>query len=131
MKNLLLALALTGLTYTSAEAQSSANSKFAKNYRVCLVGDKYQVCNENTPIATNLGRTTETATSFGMQNTYVHMGYSTGGNKFFIVLYLKSSVNNIPFLFFKNLFQRKAGCVKAMLRLSYNAIPCLSIITNR
>ena len=80
MKNLLLTLAMFGLTYTAAEAQSSANSKFAKNYRVCLVGDKYQVCNENTPIATNLGRTTETATSFGMQNTYVHMGYSTGGN---------------------------------------------------
>jgi len=80
MKNLLLALALTGLTYTSAEAQNSANSKFAKNYSVCMVGDKYQVCDASSAMNQNVGRTTETATTFGMQNTYVHMGYGTSGN---------------------------------------------------
>lgn len=73
MKNLLLALALTGLTYTSAEAQSSANSKFAKNYPVCMVDGKYQVCDANSAMNQNVGRTTETATTFGMQNTYVRM----------------------------------------------------------
>jgi len=80
MKNLLLVLALTGLTYASAEAQNSANSKFAKNYPVCMKGDKYEVCDANSAMNQGVGRTTETATSFGMQNTYVHMGYGTTGN---------------------------------------------------
>lgn len=75
-----MALALAGLTYTSADAQNSANSKFAKNYRICQVGDKYQVCDQNTPVATDLGRTTETSTTYGMITTNVHMGYATTGN---------------------------------------------------
>lgn len=78
MKNLLIALAVCGLTYTSADAQSSAHSKFAKNYPVCLIGNTYTVC--NTPVTTNIGRTTETSSTFGMQSSYVHMGYGNSGN---------------------------------------------------
>jgi hypothetical protein len=80
MKNLLLALAVAGLTYTNAQAQGSENSKFAKNYPVCLKGDKYQVCNPQEAMSPQAGRTTETNMVYGMQNTYVHMGYGTSGN---------------------------------------------------
>lgn len=82
MKNLLLALALTGLTYTSAEAQSSANSKFAKNYRICPTSSGYKVCDPATPAGAGVGRSGETTTAFGMQSTYVHMGYSTGNARY-------------------------------------------------
>ena len=82
MKKLLLLLAAAAFTSEASLAQNSANSKFAKNYRVCLIGDKYQVCDNSEPIATNLGRTTETSEVFGMQNTYVHMGYGTGNARF-------------------------------------------------
>jgi len=80
MKNILLALAICGCTYTSANAQNSGDSKFAKNYPVCLTGDKYHVCNDRSAMNTNVGRTTETNKVFGMQSTYVHMGYGTNNN---------------------------------------------------
>jgi hypothetical protein len=77
MKKIFLVFAVLALAGTSASAQNSAHSKFAKNYRVCLIGNTYQVCDANAPKATDLGRTTETGESFGMSSTEVHMGYSS------------------------------------------------------
>lgn len=75
MKKILLALALSGVVTAGAEAQSSANSKFAKNYPICLADGKYQVCDANT-VSSN----TEPNNSFGMQTVTVHMGYGQGSN---------------------------------------------------
>jgi hypothetical protein len=82
MKNVLIALALVGMTYTSADAQNSANSKFAKNFSICLIGDQYQPCD---PVVTksDIGWTTTqetTEASLAIRSTEVHMGQSTGGN---------------------------------------------------
>ncbi|RYY26977.1 MAG: hypothetical protein EOO04_10020 [Chitinophagaceae bacterium] len=75
MKNLLLALAVTGASFSAAEAQSSANSKYAKNYPVCLVGNSYQLCQSG--LSQDIGRTTEEVAYISMENTYVHLGAST------------------------------------------------------
>ena len=82
MKNALLALAMVGLTFTSANAQSSANSKFAKNFSICLIGSNYQPCD---PVVTksDIGWTTTeetTEASLAVRSTEVHMGQSTRGN---------------------------------------------------
>ncbi|HRO42678.1 MAG TPA: hypothetical protein PL009_07570 [Flavipsychrobacter sp.] len=79
MKNLILTMALTGFAFANGYAQSG-ESKFAKNYPVCLSGDKYHVCNQSAAMTPDIGRTTEVNTVYGMQNTYVHMGYGTTGN---------------------------------------------------
>jgi len=78
MKSIILMMALAGFTL-SANAQNSANSKFAKNYPVCLKGNTYQVCKAGEAMSPDVGRSSE-ASTFGMQNTYVHMGYGTTGN---------------------------------------------------
>ncbi len=77
MKRILLALAVIGLTFTGASAQSSANSKFAKNYPVCLIDGKYQICNSG--VKQDIGRTTEVSaeTFVEMETTTVHMGQRT------------------------------------------------------
>lgn len=79
MKKTIIVLMAIGCTYLSANAQSSVNSKYAKNYRICLAEDKYVVCDqhENT---TQQGRITDTEEVFGMQNAYVHLGYASPGN---------------------------------------------------
>ncbi len=74
MKHLFLALAITGLTYSSAEAQSSANSKFAKNYPVCMTGSGYTVCDAATAQETPVGRMEDESASLSMNTTYIHMG---------------------------------------------------------
>ncbi len=82
MKKILIALAIIGSACTSAEAQNAVNSKFAQNYPVCLINGAYRICNteaEQKSQRTEIGRTAGNET-FGMQNTYVHMGYGTGGN---------------------------------------------------
>jgi hypothetical protein len=83
MKNLFLALAVIGLSYSSTNAQTignSANSKHAKNYSVCLKGGQYTLCNPNitTP---DVGRTTETnEASLALMTTTVHMGNVSNSN---------------------------------------------------
>lgn len=42
MKQILLALTIIGTMHFSANAQ--VDSKFAQNYKVCMVGDKYKTC---------------------------------------------------------------------------------------
>ena len=82
MKNAILALALAGLTFTTAEAQSSANSKFAKNYSICLVGNNYQPCNPDV-VKSDVGWTTDqkqVESSLGIRSTEIHMGQSTRSN---------------------------------------------------
>ncbi len=79
MKKIGIALIVLGLYATEADAQSSAHSKFAKNYPVCLVGNHYEVCSAAAAEGQQPGRSEEIA-GFGMQNTYVHMGYSNRGN---------------------------------------------------
>jgi hypothetical protein len=87
MKNVLLTLALTGFGLTSAFAQdgfvgSSANSKNAKNYSICLKGSKYTPCNPNVT-KSDIGRQTVTASSgIKMESNYYHMGYTTSNARF-------------------------------------------------
>lgn len=75
MKKILMAIAVLGLTYT-AQAQSSAKSKFAKNYNICLKDGSYQVCTPGK--ISEAGRTTvkETEGYITMETTSVHMGSS-------------------------------------------------------
>ena len=74
-------LAIAGCTATTAVAQSSANSKFAKNYPVCLVGGQYQICNSG--MSSEIGRTTEVSSEgIRMETTYVHLGSSSGNARY-------------------------------------------------
>jgi hypothetical protein len=83
MKNLFLALAVVGLSYSSSNAQAignSANSKNAKNYSVCLKGGQYTLCNPNIT-KQDVGRTSEAdESSLAMMTTTVHMGNVSSGN---------------------------------------------------
>ena len=46
MKKILLALLIAGILPLGANAQHKAKSRFDKNYKVCIKGDKYAVCDE-------------------------------------------------------------------------------------
>lgn len=77
MKKLLLALSAFSLFAFSAEAKGN---KSAKNYRICLVNDAYQVCQNPTKSNSNVGRevkTQEPDGSLRMMDTYTHLGYSS------------------------------------------------------
>ena len=81
MKNTILALALVGLTFTGAQAQNSANSKFAKNFSICLIGSQYQPC-DPTVTKSDIGWTEITTDqgTFAIRSTEIHMGQSTRSN---------------------------------------------------
>ena len=68
---------MVGFGCGSALAQSSANSKWAKNYPVCLVGNQYQICNSGEK--QDIGRTTEVSQDgyLSIETTTVHLGRST------------------------------------------------------
>jgi len=83
MKRLLTALIVSGFAVTCVQAQSnfvgtSANSKFAKNYNICIKGDKYTPCAPGE-IGDPIGRTSSSA-SVSMNDVYVHMGYNDDAN---------------------------------------------------
>lgn len=76
MKKLFIALSLIGLVQFSANAQS----KNAQNYKICLKGDKYQVCDgSSTPRAMKKQKAKDahTIASLRRMDTYVHLGYSS------------------------------------------------------
>jgi len=77
MKQILLALLIAGALPLGANAQT--NSKFAQNYKVCINGDKYAVCNEEEKTSEKVGRDVKVTNDdrrLRMFDTYVHMGYS-------------------------------------------------------
>ncbi|WP_276133001.1 hypothetical protein [Polluticoccus soli] len=76
MKKILLALAMIGATVYGASAQKK--SAFAKNYRICLIDSKYQVCPKSAK--SDLGRTSTIENPEGvlrMMDTSVYLGYSS------------------------------------------------------
>lgn len=80
MKKLLFALVLVGLASTGANAQSK--SKFDQNYKVCVKGSTYKVCDENeAAMQTNAqGRDVVLNApdpSLSLLNTNTHLGYRT------------------------------------------------------
>jgi hypothetical protein len=81
MKKILLALAVIGFGTFTAEAQSK-KSIYDKNYPVCMVDGKYQVCPVSNKAET-AGRTAEITgpdASFRMLDTSVYLGYSRPGS---------------------------------------------------
>lgn len=75
-----MALTVAGLFHFSANAQSKSSN--AKNYKICLINDVYQVCNPKTSDkqTKDLGRKVETndpTASLRMMDTYTHLGYNT------------------------------------------------------
>ena len=81
MKKILLALAVIGFGTFTAEAQSK-KSIYDKNYPVCVVDGKYQVCPVSNK-AESAGRTAEITgpdASFRMLDTSVYLGYSRPGS---------------------------------------------------
>lgn len=76
MKKILLALVIVGTAVCGANAQKK--SVFAKNYRICLIDSKYQVCPTSTK--SDLGRTSVVSNPEGalrMMDTSVYLGYSS------------------------------------------------------
>jgi hypothetical protein len=81
MKKILLALAVIGFGTFTAEAQSK-KSIYDKNYPVCVVDGKYQVCPVSNK-AESAGRSAEITgpdASFRMLDTSVYLGYSRPGS---------------------------------------------------
>lgn len=76
-----MALTVAGLFHFSAEAQSKTRTSSAKNYKICLINDTYQVCNPKSSAkqTKDLGRKSELndpTSSLRMMDTYTHMGYN-------------------------------------------------------
>ncbi|RYD55520.1 MAG: hypothetical protein EOP56_15510 [Sphingobacteriales bacterium] len=81
MKKILMILAVFGASYFTAEAQSKTKSSSSQNYKICLIGDQYQVCNPKSASkqTKGLGRkeaTNDPTASLRMMDTYTHMGYN-------------------------------------------------------
>ena len=72
MRQLLLFLAVIALTLPF--------KAFAQNYRVCLVDNKYKICDKKTPsihyTKKALANDTETMERLKKMDTHVYMGYS-------------------------------------------------------
>lgn len=76
MKKILLVMALISFGYIHAEAQSK-KSTYAKNYPICLSGNKYKVCPAANSKAGRSVKVNNPSASLRMMDTTVHMGYST------------------------------------------------------
>lgn len=79
MKQILFALALVGL---AASANAQSNSKYAQNYKVCVKGSAYKVCDESEAKlqATQQGTDvvlSEPDPSLNLLNTSTYLGYRT------------------------------------------------------
>jgi hypothetical protein len=77
MKKLLLALSAFGLFAFNAEAKGNKN---AKNYKICLVNDTYQVCDKASNKIAKVGREVKTdnsGASLRMLDSYTHLGYGS------------------------------------------------------
>ena len=82
MKKVMMALIVLGSIHYSANAQS--NSKWAKNYKVCNVGNTYQICDKADPVTVAPSRATTISTTpmavpaepIRMGNTYGFAGYT-------------------------------------------------------
>ena len=70
---------LTGIVSWGAEAQNG-KSKFDQNYKVCIKGDKYAVCDEVDKMNEKVGRDvklTNDDRALRRFDTHVHLGYAT------------------------------------------------------
>ncbi len=79
MKKILLALLIAGILPLGANAQHKAKSRFDKNYKVCIKGDKYAVCDEVDKMNEQVGRDVKVTSddrALHMFDTHVHMGYA-------------------------------------------------------
>jgi|ERR1043165_8458084 hypothetical protein len=82
MKKVIMALMVLGSIHYSATAQS--NSKWAKNYKVCHVGNTYQICDKADPVVVAPSPAIKVSTTpmatpcepISMSNTYGFAGYS-------------------------------------------------------